>query len=201
MSQNPRFTLDVCRGGVYPRPCRHVGAGSIPARCSGKSVGLTQMTDLPKRKSVRLPTDAYRRNDAFSVTIAASQRYPWFGLYAELADAAVRLLCDLAAERETALYAWCVMPDHVHLLLQDGDIVEFVRLFKGRMTPRGRVLEYERVLWQRSFYDHALRKEESLTTVAIYIWQNPVRAGIADHAASYAWSGSLVWPDWRQFPI
>jgi REP element-mobilizing transposase RayT len=89
------------------------------------------------------------------------------------------------------------MPDHVHLLLQDKDIIEFVRLFKGRLTPAARGLEPGRALWQRSFYDHALRWEESLSHVALYIWQNPVRAGIIDCAWNYPWSGSLVWPDWK----
>jgi putative transposase len=157
------------------------------------------MAELPERKTIRLPRQVYQHHNGFSITIAAAQRYPWFGIHVELADSAVSLLTDLASERETALYAWCVMPDHVHLLLQDRDIVEFVRLFKGRMTPQSRSLEPTRVLWQRSFYDHCLRGEESLTTVAVYIWDNPVRAGLVDAAAQYAWSGSLVWPGWRQF--
>jgi putative transposase len=157
------------------------------------------MTDLPERKTIRLPRQVYQQYNGFSVTIAASQRYPWFGTHVELADSAVRLLVDLAWERQTALYAWCIMPDHVHLLLQDRNIVEFVRLFKGRMTPKSRALEPTRILWQRSFYDHCLRNEESLTTVAVYIWRNPVRAGIVDHASHYTWSGSLVWPGWKQF--
>jgi REP element-mobilizing transposase RayT len=122
-------------------------------------------------------------------------------MYVELADVAVRLLAELALERGTDLYAWCIMPDHVHLLMQDQDIVKFVRLFKGRMTPKSRTLDPTRSLWQRSFYDHALRKEESLETVAVYIWQNPVSAGLVEHAAVYPWSGSLVWPSWRQFVL
>jgi len=160
---------------------------------------VRRMADLPQRKTIRLQRQVYLMNEGFSVTIATSQRYPWFGTHHVLADSAVSLLIHLASQRETALYAWCVMPDHVHLLLQDRDIVEFVRLFKGRMTTRSRALEPSRVLWQRSFYDHSLRKEESLTTIAVYIWGNPVRAGIVDHASCYRWSGSLVWPGWRQF--
>ena len=76
-------------------------------------------------------------------------------------------------------------------------IVDFVQQFKGKMTPPARAIESGRKLWQRSFYDHALRKEESLNDVARYIWENPVRAGIVATAVDYAWSGSEVWPDWR----
>jgi hypothetical protein len=90
------------------------------------------------------------------------------------------------------------MPDHLHFLLQDKDVVGFVRVFKGRLTPEARRLERGRVLWQRSFYDHALREAESLGDVALYIWENPVRTGIITCASAYPWSGSLVWPNWRE---
>jgi hypothetical protein len=53
-------------------------------------------------------------------------------------------------------------------------------------------------LWQRSFYDRALRNEESLESVARYIFFNPVEAGLVEQWADYRWSGSVVWPDWRE---
>ena len=127
---------------------------------------------------MQLSHDVYQRSYAFSITIATYQRYPWFGLYPELAGAAMRLVPEIVKTRQTVLFSWCIMPDHLHLLLKDKDIVDFVRLFKGRLTPSARGFERGRVLWQRSFYDHALREEESLEKVARYIWQNPVRSGI-----------------------
>jgi REP-associated tyrosine transposase len=89
------------------------------------------------------------------------------------------------------------MPDHVHLLLQDKDVVEFVRSFKGKMTAMALAREPEQRLWQRSFYDHALRTEETLEAVALYLWGNPVRAGLVEDPRTYRWSGSEVWPEWR----
>jgi putative transposase len=109
----------------------------------------------------------------------------------------VEVLLDLAKSRETVLYAWCIMPDHIHTLLQDKDVVEAVCLLKGRLTPEAPRLEPGRVLWQRSFYDHALREVESLPEAALYIWQNPVHAGITGCASDYPWSGPLLWPDWK----
>ena len=88
------------------------------------------------------------------------------------------------------------MPDHVHLLVRDDDTVEFVRRFKGRMTPLARKLERGRSLWQKSFYDHALRSSESVFQGAGYIWENPVRAGLTDSPEKYVLSGSFVSPDW-----
>ena len=89
------------------------------------------------------------------------------------------------------------MPDH--FLLQGRRVVELVRQFKGKLTPQAQAVEPGRKLWQRSFYDHALRKEESLNDVARYIWANPVRARIVKEPAEYAWTGSEVWTDWRSF--
>ena len=142
---------------------------------------------------------AYRQGHVFFITIGTHRRYPWFRLYPELADLAVQLLRDIAAARGTKLYAWCMMPDHIHLLLQDNDVVDFIRVFKGKMTPKAFAKEPGRSLWQRSFYDHALRNEESVSDIACYIWENPVRGAIVENSTEYNWSGSEVWPDWRQF--
>jgi len=152
-----------------------------------------------QRKSIRLSRDAYARGNAYSITISTFMRYPWFKRHPELAASAMERLNATADERGTHLFAWCIMPDHMHLLLKDDNVVNFVRIFKGRLTPVARNLNSERSLWQRSFYDHALRKEESLNEIAIYIWMNPVRAGIVEKAKDYPWSGSGVWPDWREF--
>ncbi|MBE9547507.1 MAG: transposase [Proteobacteria bacterium] len=157
------------------------------------------MKGYSERKKTRLSRPAYRQPNVFSLTITTNNRYPWFRLHPELADSGVQLLRHIGASRGTMLYAWCIMPDHIHLLLRDNDIVDFVRLFKGKMTPTAFAREPGRRLWQRSFYDHALRKEESLSEIALYIWGNPVRAGIIDGFSNYAWSGSEVWPNWREF--
>ena len=106
---------------------------------------------------------------------------------------------EMALVNRINIYAWCIMPDHIHLLLHGNDIVDFVRLFKGKMTPKARSIEPGRRLWQRSFFDHALRKEEALADVSCYIWENPVRAGIVVKPDEYLWSGSEVWTNWKIF--
>ena len=35
------------------------------------------------------------------------------------------------------------------------------------------------ICWQRDFFDHRLRRDESLEEKAVYILQNPIRAGLA----------------------
>jgi hypothetical protein len=46
-----------------------------------------------------------------------------------------------------------------------------------------------RSLWQISYHDRVLRRDEEIHDVAAYIWHNPVRAGLVSDAAAYAFSG------------
>ena len=145
--------------------------------------------DSPREAIPKLPCILHNHRDIRKIAVVPP--------LSELADMVNLLLLNMSRERETVLLAWCVMPDHLHVLFQDRDIIDFVRVLKGRLVSEGRRLEPGRRLWQRSFFDHALRKEESLDDVAHYIWENPVRAGIIDCASGYPWSGSLVWPNWK----
>jgi REP element-mobilizing transposase RayT len=156
------------------------------------------MERFPVRKRFRLPLPVYSQGNAFFITITTHLKHAWFHLHPKLSQTAIQIIRQLASLRHAAVYSWCIMPDHVHLLLQDQEVVDFVRLFKGKMTPMARKIEPKRRLWQRSFFDHALRKEESLTDIACCIWENPVRAAMADEPEKYPWSGSEVWPDWRR---
>jgi len=49
-----------------------------------------------------------------------------------------------------------------------------------------------RRLWQDGYYDHVLRDDESTIAVARYIFENPVRAGLARRVEEYPHSGSEV---------
>ena len=67
------------------------------------------------------------------------------------------------------------MPDHLHMLIGiPGDAVlsNLVRDFK-RITARTAKID-----WQRNFFDHRLRHDESEDEKAAYIRQNPVRASL-----------------------
>jgi putative transposase len=84
--------------------------------------------------------------------------------------------------------AWVVMPDHFHWLveLQNGDLPKLMQSTKSRSArainkERGR---HER-LWQKGYFDRALRREEDLKAAARYIIANPVRAGLAENIGDY----------------
>lgn len=148
-------------------------------------------------KKIRLPLAVYQQERTVFVTISTHHRHKWFLDFPSLAQDASDILVTTARERSSSIFAWCIMPDHVHLLVGDDNVVSFVRTFKGRLVPNARVLSPKRKLWQRSFYDHILRKAESVMDVAGYIFENPVRSGLVVLPYEYPFVGSEVWPDWR----
>lgn len=83
------------------------------------------------------------------------------------------------------------MPDHLHLLVagQDGSsLPDFARYFKqlsGYQSKR----THGSALWQISYYDHVVRRDEAVEQIAAYIWDNPVRARLAESRLDYAFSG------------
>lgn len=154
----------------------------------------------PHRTHIRLPLGTCRRSyHVFFVTICTAERHPWFAHHPLLAGQTGAVINDLAAARGSTLHAWCVMPDHVHFVLADTDVVEYVRFLEGRTAIGARRIEPGRRLWQRSFHDHALRSGESLLAAVRYVLENPVRAAVVARAEAYCWSGSATWPDWRSW--
>ena len=96
--------------------------------------------------------------------------------------------------------AFVVMPDHFHWLVKlngGSSLSQAVRLVKGRSARsinRGRA-QAKRV-WEPGFHDHALRKEEDIETLANYLIQNPLRAGLVKTTGEYPhW-----WSVWRSVP-
>ncbi len=98
-------------------------------------------------------------------------------------------------EHRSRTLAWVVMPDHVHWLmqLQNGNISRCMAAFKSRSA---RALNLHRAsqgaLWQRGFYDHCIRSDESLLKQANYLIENPVRAGLTTKVGEYPY----CWTRW-----
>ena len=85
--------------------------------------------------------------------------------------------------------AWVVMPDHVHWLFQLGEangLSSVMKGFKARSAQRvNRYLERQGPLWQKAFYDRAVRDNEDIRGIARYIVANPLRAGLAENIGDY----------------
>jgi REP element-mobilizing transposase RayT len=97
------------------------------------------------------------------------------------------------------LHAWCVMPNHVHVLIQLlsdlASIVQGWKSFTARWILRnGAKLGVEvpdgRTLWMREYWDRYVRDENHYRTVVDYIHQNPVKAGLCASAELWRWTSA-----------
>ena len=92
-----------------------------------------------------------------------------------------------AEHRETLVC--CLMPDHLHWLIRDASTMSsVVARFKSFTTWSLRSSGLQGRLWQRSFWDHVVRGDESLETIARYIVANPVRKGMVLDPGEYPYS-------------
>ena len=130
----------------------------------------------------------------FVTTVLAEREQRYFTDFfcARCVVAEMRALHD---DGTVSSLAWVVMPDHVHWLFQLGknmDLSAAVKRFKACSARRvNGHLSQQGALWQKSFYDHALRQDEDIRDVARYIVANPLRAGLTKRIGDYPlWDAS-----------
>lgn len=96
------------------------------------------------------------------------------------------LLCDGERYR---LLAWCVMPNHVHALIEPNagwDLERILQAWKGRTAiTANKLLGRTGAFWQREYFDRFVRDDAHLENVLRYIDENPVKAGLVKTAASW----------------
>jgi putative transposase len=80
------------------------------------------------------------------------------------------------------LDAWCVMPNHLHALIEPAEKVtlgEILRHWKGGSAHDiNQLLRRRGSLWQREPFDHIVRSEAQLEHFRRYISENPAKAGL-----------------------
>lgn len=160
---------------------------------------------MQTRKLNRLPLKEYRGVKAYLLTMVTAGRSK------EFADEHIVNQCREQLRKSARafafnVYAYCFMPDHLHLLVagqsEQADLISFVKDFKQRTgywfrnrPRRGLKASPTDGLWQRSYHDHILRSEEGLRESAEYVLFNPVAEGLVENPYDYPFSGSFVWPE------
>jgi putative transposase len=150
---------------------------------------------LQNRKNIRLQKGVYSKpNQIFSITICTKDHKSLFK-NREWATAIIDTLKTGPFGKNVKCYAYCLIPDHLHLQLSpiDGNLIDQIDRWKSYTTNLLQKSGLEGPCWQRSFYDHALRKDEDIKTVAEYIVNNPVRSKLAINWIDYPFS----WHKWQ----
>ncbi len=125
----------------------------------------------------------------FVTTVLAERERRYFADF-DCARLVVQVMRSLQQEHDVDSIAWVIMPDHIHWLFQLGPnaaLSEVMKKFKARSALAvNRHLHRQGPLWQKAFYDHALRDEDDIRGIARYIVANPLRAGLVDGLGQYA---------------
>ena len=147
-----------------------------------------------RRKRIRLGAESYLGTGIYFLTMCF-EGWVAFGADGQTAEWLIQALKSQAGKKSFLVHAYCVMPDHLHVLVEGtnerSDLRKFVSLFK---QETGYAFQHEkgRRLWQAKYYDHVLRESGDVEAVAWYIWRNPVRKGICGVAGEYPYSGAMT---------
>ena len=147
----------------------------------------------------RLASRNYRGKHAYFLTICSAERRRHF-TDSGLTEALIESMHEQFTKHDFSVLTHCFMPDHCHVLaMAHGSSCELgkaVRGFKGVSVPIARRSGIHE-LWQRDYYEHILRKSDDLISVACYILQNPMRAGLIDDWRQWPYLGCVLFP-WRK---
>ncbi|MGM0900614.1 MAG: REP-associated tyrosine transposase [Bacillota bacterium] len=101
------------------------------------------------------------------------------------------------------VYAWCLMDNHVHLLLREGEEelgatmkrigVSYALYYNWKYQTSGH-------LFQNRFHSENVENDEYFLTVIRYIHQNPVKAGMVMKVNEWSWSSCAGYYGLSYFP-
>ena len=105
------------------------------------------------------------------------------------------LLAQFGAHEGVRFWAWCLMTNHVHLVVVPPEdpaalaraIGEAHRRYTRSVNFRENVRGH---LFQERFHSFPIETDHHLLTVVRYVERNPVRARMVRHAVDYPWSSA-----------
>ena len=114
------------------------------------------------------------------------------------------LLRDYAIQHQVEVVAYCLMPNHVHLVVVPPSADALYRMLKavhGRYAQRiNRMRQLKGHLWQGRYFSSALDTDYYRNAVR-YVELNPVRAGLVDRAEDFHWSSAAAHCGMRSDPV
>ena len=149
---------------------------------------------LPKRKQLHLVDYDYSNTDAvYFITICTYNKKAYF----KKTDIAEYIAKEIdyrsRVADEVTMFAYCIMPDHVHLLLKLNEgygksLPNWVAAFKKYNSRILTMMLDIKPLWQANYYEHIVKRNESLKNIAEYIANNPVRKNFVTQWQNYQFS-------------
>lgn len=126
------------------------------------------------------------------VTFSCYRRQPFLN-EAPRFELFVQCLEEMRRRFALFVYAYVVMPEHVHLLLSEpeaGILAEALHFLKLSFTKRLRNSSPDGSgsFWQKRYYDRNVRDHREFAVKLSYIHRNPVRRGLVTNPEEWKWS-------------
>ncbi len=116
-----------------------------------------------------------------------------YGSFVELIEAAAR-------RSPMRILAYCLMPNHFHLVLWpsgDGDLGPWMQwLMTSQVRRHHRHYGSSGHVWQGRFKAFPIEEDDHLRVVLRYVERNPLRAGLVERAEAWPWSSLAAPPAW-----
>lgn len=92
------------------------------------------------------------------------------------------------------LFAWVIMPNHIHLLLKplnNWELEKILHSFKSfTATEANKILQRTGKFWTRESFDRYIRDYEHFEKTWLYVENNPVKAGLCQKAGDWEFSSA-----------
>lgn len=106
----------------------------------------------------------------------------------------IKLLVRYKKKHKFLLYHYCLMKNHVHLMIKSTVHTNLSKLMQGIELAYGHYMKKRHGcighMWQDRFNSKIIKTDEYLLMAGLYIENNPVRAKIVFNAADYKWSSA-----------
>lgn len=136
----------------------------------------------------------FPNNPVYFVTLCAYRRRELLAT-PKVSDGFIRFAELAYAEHNIAIGRYVIMPDHIHFFVTGSDnfrLGRWVGLLKQVLRKNIARSSTHDPVWQRGFFDHVLRSEESFAQKWNYVRDNPVRAGLVAKADDCPFSGEII---------
>ena len=108
----------------------------------------------------------------------------------------ITLLREAKEKHPCKLYSYCLMSNHIHLLIEPEvkeNASRFIKLIAGKYACYfNKIYGRTGTLWEGRFKCSLIKSERYFISCLHYIESNPVRAGMTSSAGSYPWSSFKV---------
>ena len=127
----------------------------------------------------------------------ASTKNPYGSCHLRDPDVAKTVVASLKYQHQQNLidlFAFIVMPNHIHFLARFNEsiskVVSSLKSFTGREINS--ILGRSGAFWQREYFDRWIATEDEFRLAKSYIELNPVRAGLCDSAEEWPYSSAFT---------